>query len=235
MDMDRNNKLHVAIVLDGNRRYAKKQSLKAWQGHKFGADKVKDLLKWCQELGIKELTLYTFSIDNFDRSEQEKKVLFALFKENIGKLKDDERMDKNGIKVRFIGRLQMFPQDIQKEMYEVMEKTKENNNFKLNFAMAYGGRAEIVDATKKIIKKIKNKEISEDEIDEKLINENLYLSSSIDILIRPGGEKRISDFLLWQIAYSELFFIDKLWPEFEKDDLISIIEEFKQRERRFGK
>ena len=233
--MDKDGNLRIAIILDGNRRYAKKQSLKPWRGHKFGVDKVKDLLNWCQELGIKELTLYTFSIDNFNRSEQEKKVLFVLFKKNIRKLKDDEKLDKNGIKVRFIGRLHMFPKDIQKEMYEVMEKTKENNNFKLNFAMAYGGRAEIVDATKKIIQKLRNKEINEEDIDEKLINENLYLSSSPDILIRPGGEKRISDFLLWQIAYSELFFIDKLWPEFSKEDLINIIEEFKSRERRFGR
>jgi len=233
--MDKDNKLRIAIILDGNRRYAKKQGLKQWQGHKFGADKVKDLLKWCQELGIKELTLYTFSIDNFNRSEQEKKVLFALFKENIRKLKDDERLDKNSIRVRFIGRLQMFPEDIQKEMHEVMEKTKENNNFRLNFAMAYGGRAELVDSTKKIIKKIKNKEINEEDIDENLINKNLYLSSSPDILIRPGGEKRISDFLLFQMAYTELIFLEKLWPEFTKQDLIECIEEYKRRERRFGK
>lgn len=233
--MSKDNNLSIAIILDGNRRYAKKQGLKSWQGHKFGAEKVKDILKWCQELGIKELTLYTFSTDNFNRPEQEKKVLFSLFKENIKNLKNDERLDKDGIQVRFIGRLQLFPKDIQKEMHEVMEKTKDYNNFKLNFAMAYGGRAEIVDATKKIIKKIKNNEINENDIDENLLNENLYLNNSIDILIRPGGEKRISDFLLWQMAYSELFFIDKLWPEFSKEDLINIIDEFKSRERRFGR
>ena len=233
--MDKDNNLSIAIILDGNRRYAKKQGLKPWQGHKFGTEKVKEILKWYQELGIKELTLYTFSTGNFNRPEQEKKVLFSLFKENIRNLKNDERLDKDGIQVRFIGRLQLFPKDIQKEMQEVMEKTKDYNNFRLNFAMAYGGRAEIVDATKKIIEKIKNNEINENDIDENLLNENLYLSSSIDILIRPGGEKRISDFLLWQIAYSELFFIDKLWPEFTKDDLVNIIEEFKNRERRFGK
>tara|TARA_B100000315_G_scaffold149956_1_gene138649 strand:+ start:1292 stop:1987 length:696 start_codon:yes stop_codon:yes gene_type:complete len=227
--------LSIAIILDGNRRYAKKQGLKPWQGHKFGVDKVKDFLKWCQELGVKELTLYTFSIDNFNRTEQEKKALFLLFEENIKKLKEDERLDKNSIRVRFIGRLQLFPDNIQKEMNEVMEKTKNNDNFKLNFAMAYGGKAEIVDATKKIIQKIKNKEISEEDIDEKLINENLYLTSSPDILIRPGGGKRISDFLIWQSNYAELFFLDKLWPEFTKEDLTAIIEEFKQRERRFGK
>ena len=236
MNMDQNNNpKHIAIILDGNRRFAKKQGLKPWLGHKFGADKIKEISKWCQELGIKELTLYAFSIDNFNRSEQEKKVLFSLFEESIKKLKNDEGLDNNGIKVRFIGRLHMFPENIQKEMYEVMERTKNNNNSKLNFAMAYSSKAEITDALKKIIQKLKNKEIKEEYIDEELIKENLYLSSSPDILIRPGGEKRISDFLLWQISYSELFFIDKLWPEFTKQDLIHIIKEFNQRERRFGR
>ena len=236
MNMDQNNNpKHIAVILDGNRRFAKKQGLKPWLGHKFGADKIKEISKWCQELGIKELTLYAFSIDNFNRSEQEKKVLFSLFEESIKKLKNDEGLDNNGIKVRFIGRLHMFPENIQKEMYEVMERTKNNNNSKLNFAMAYSSKAEITDALKKIIQKLKNKEIKEEYIDEELIKENLYLSSSPDILIRPGGEKRISDFLLWQISYSELFFIDKLWPEFTKQDLIHIIKEFNQRERRFGR
>jgi len=129
----------------------------------------------------------------------------------------------------------MFPKDLQKEMYEVMEKTKENKNFKLNFAMAYSSKAEITDALKKIIEKIKNNEIKSNEVDERLINDNLYLKNSPDIFIRPGGEKRVSDFLLWQSAYAELFFMDKLWPEFTKEDLRSIIEEFKKRERRFGR
>jgi|TARA_B100001971_G_C18259112_1_gene584984 tritrans,polycis-undecaprenyl-diphosphate synthase [geranylgeranyl-diphosphate specific] len=234
MKQDKNPE-SIAIILDGNRRYARKRSLKPWQGHKFGAEKVKDILKWCQELGIKELTLYTFSMDNFKRAEKEKKALFVLFKQNIKKLKNDERLDKNGIRVRFIGRLQLFPKDIQEEMQEVMEKTMKNSNFKLNFAMAYSSKAEITDALKKIIQKIKNKQIDEKNINEELLNENLYLSSSPDILIRPGGEKRTSDFLLWQTAYSELFFVDKLWPEFTKQDLVKIIEDFKRRERRFGK
>ncbi len=233
--MENKEPKHMAIILDGNRRYAEKQGLSPWEGHKFGAEKVKKILEWCRNLGIKELTLYSFSIDNFNRSEKEKKALFGLFKKNIKELKNNEKLKEKGIKILFIGRLEMFPKDIQKGMEEVMEKTKNNEKFRLNFAMAYSSRAEIADALKKIIKKIKNKEINEDNINESLINENLYLSSSPDILIRPGGEKRISDFLLWQSSYSELFFLDKLWPEFEKDDLISIIEEFKQRERRFGR
>src|SRR3989338_4587090 len=234
--MSQNNApLHIAIILDGNRRYAKKLGLSPWEGHKFGAEKIKDILKWCRELGVEELTLYTFSVDNFKRPEAEKKAIFELFMKNISGMKNSKELKKNDVRVRFIGRLEMFPESIQREMHEVMEQTKNNSRFKINFAMAYSGRAEITDAFKKIIQKIKNKEINEKDIAESLISENLYLSSAPDILIRQGGEKRISDFLLWQNSYTELFFIDKLWPEFEKEDLIKIIEEFKSRERRFGK
>jgi len=232
--MDHNNNLSVGIILDGNRRFARKRGLNAWLGHKYGVENVKNILEWCQELGIKELTLYSFSIDNFKRSEKEIKFLFNLFKHYIKQLKNDKRLSKKGIRINYIGRLNMFPKSIQKEMHEVMEKTKKNNKFIVNFAMAYSGRAEIVDATKKIIKKVKNNEIKFEDIDEKLFNENLYLSRNLDILIRTGGEKRLSDFLIWQSNYSELFFTKKLWPEFSKEDLIGIINEFKSRERRFG-
>ncbi|MCH8004442.1 MAG: di-trans,poly-cis-decaprenylcistransferase [Nanoarchaeota archaeon] len=233
--MNDNNNLSIGIILDGNRRFAKKKGLKPWMGHKFGVENVKNILEWCQDLGVKELTLYSFSIDNFKRSEKEIKFLFVLFKQYIKQLKNDKRLSEKGIRINYLGRLNMFPKDIQKEMHEVMEKTKKNNKFRVNFAMAYSGRAEITDALKKIIQKIKNKKIIENDVDEKLINDNLYLSSSPDILIRPGGEKRISDFLIWQNSYTELFFTDKLWPEFTKEDLIKIINEFKQRERRYGK
>jgi len=225
----------IAIICDGNRRFAKKKGLKPWQGHKFGVKKVEDILKWCNELGVKELTLYSFSVDNFKRPLREKKILFRLFKSNIKKLENDKRLSKNNVKVSFIGRINMFPKDIQKNMRSLMDKTKKNGKFKLNFAMAYSGKAEITDSLKKIVNKIKKNKLKTKDIDEKLINENLYLSTSPDILIRPGGEKRISDFLIWQAAYSELFFLDKLWPEFTKKDLVDVIREYKQRERRFGK
>ena len=233
--MDQNNNLSVAIILDGNRRYGRKKGLKPWMGHKFGVKNVKNILEWCQDLDIKELTLYSFSIDNFKRSEKEIKFLFGLFKQYIKQLKNDKRLSENGIRINYVGRLNMFPKEIQNEMYEVMEKTKKNNKFRVNFAMAYSGRAEITDAVKKIIQEIINKEIIENDVDEKLINDYLYLSSSPDILIRPGGEKRISDFLLFQMAYTELIFLEKLWPEFTKKDLIWCIEEYKKRERRFGR
>lgn len=233
--MQNKNPAHIAIILDGNRRYAGKKGLSPWEGHKYGAEKIKELLEWCREFGIKELTLYTFSMDNFNRPEKEKKALFTLFQQNIKKLKNNKKLDKHGINIGFIGRLHMFPKAMQEEMNSVMEKTKKNDKFRLNFAMAYGGRAEITDALKSIIKKIRNKEIDEKDVDENSINESLYISSTPDILIRPGGEKRVSDFLLWQSAYTELMFLDKLWPEFTKNDFIECIEEFKKRERRFGR
>ena len=226
---------HVAIVLDGNRRYAKKIGMQPWQGHSFGAKKVEDLLEWCRDLGIKDLTLYSFSVDNFKRPEREKKAIFGLFKKNFEKLEKDDRLMKNGIKVMFIGRLQMFPNGIQEGMQRLMEKTKGNGKFKVNFAMAYSGKMEITDSIKRIIQKISNKKININDVNEDLIKNNLYLNSEPDIFIRPGGEKRLSDFLIWQSAYSELFFVDKLWPEFTKEDLVKTIGEFKQRERRFGK
>jgi len=182
----------------------------------------------CVELGIKEVTLYCFSTENFKRSKKEVDYLFNLFRKRIGDFKKDKTIHDNKVKISFIGRISMFPEDMQKSMNEVMEMTKDYGNYKLNLALAYGARSEIVDAFKKIISKgIKD-------IDESIIKENLYLPDDVDILIRPGGEKRISNFLLFQMAYAELFFIDKLWPEFTKQDLVAIIEDFKTRERRFG-
>ncbi|MBW2976040.1 di-trans,poly-cis-decaprenylcistransferase [Candidatus Woesearchaeota archaeon] len=230
------NPEHIAVILDGNRRYARKKGLNPWDGHRLGADKVKDILQWCRDLGIKELTLYTFSVDNFNRPEQEKNAIFAVFKKGIeGLNKNYKKLNEYGVQVNFIGRLNMFPEDIQKEMHEVMEKTKNNTKSRLNIAIAYSSKAEITDSLKKIIKKLKNNEIKEEDINEKMVNDNLYLSSAPDILIRPGGEKRLSDFLLWQSAYTELFFVDKLWPEFTQEDLVNVIEQFKKRERRFGR
>lgn len=228
-----NNPKHIAIILDGNRRYGEKLGNRL-KGHIHGLKKIEELLKWCRDLGIKELTLYTFSTENFNRSEKEVSYIMNLFRKYIKRLKNDKSLQKNKLKVNFIGRLGMFPQDIQKEMKEVMEKTEGNDGFKVNFAMAYGGRSEIIDAIKKIIKKVKNNEINIDDVDENTLSENLYLKNEPDIVIRPGGEKRISNFLIWQSYYSEWFFLDKLWPEFTKEDLVKIIDEFKGRERRFG-
>jgi tritrans,polycis-undecaprenyl-diphosphate synthase [geranylgeranyl-diphosphate specific] len=227
--MTQNNPKHIAIILDGNRRYAKKLGIPKFKGHEKGFNKIKEVLKWCIELNVKEVTLYCFSTENFERNKNEVDYLFNLFRKKISDFKNDKDIHDNKVKVSFIGRLSMFSEDMQKSMKEVMEATKDYGNYKLNLALAYGSRSEIVDAVKKIISK-NIKDISED-----TIAENLYLPDDVDIMIRPGGEKRISNFLLWQSSYAELYFLDILWPEFTKEDLIKIIEDFKQRERRFGK
>jgi tritrans,polycis-undecaprenyl-diphosphate synthase [geranylgeranyl-diphosphate specific] len=226
--------MHIGIILDGNRRYAKKKNMNSWQGHKFGAEKVKELINWCKELNVRELTLYSFSVENFNRPKKEVQILMKLFEEYLKRLKE-EMLKKNQIRIRFIGRIDMFSDNLRLEMEKLMEKTKDHRKYTINFAMAYGGRQEIVDAVKKISKKVSRKELSIDEIDEKTVTENVYLADEPDLIIRPGGEKRVSNFLIWQSYYSEWYFTDKLWPEFGKQDLIEAINEFRQRERRFGR
>ena len=225
----------IAIILDGNRRFAKKLSLQPWKGHDFGLRKLDELFKWCQELGVKELTLYSFSAENFRRTKKEIDYLFDLFRKEFNKIKQKKGVFKDNIRFNVIGRLDMFPKDIRKAMLDIMEKTKKHKNFIVNFAMAYGSRQEITDAVRKIAEKVQKGKINVDDINENLITNSLYLKSEPDLVIRPGGEIRISNFLLWQSSYSELFFMEKLWPEFTKEDLVSCIEEFNKRERRFGK
>lgn len=227
---------HIAIILDGNRRYAEKLGLPKLKGHEHGAKNVGNLFKWCKELEIKEVTLYTFSTENFKRGKEEVDYLMHLFRQyfnNFIKKYSEKNKDYN-VKVNIIGKIELFPKDVQKAFKEVMEKTKNNDALTANFCLGYGSKTEIVDALKAIIKDIKNQKIDENSINEDTITQNLYLPSEPDILIRPGGEKRLSNFLLWQCSYAELFFLDKLWPEFTKEDLMNIIKEFNQRERRFG-
>lgn len=219
---------HIAVVLDGNRRYAKKAGIPKFKGHEKGFNKIKELLEWCTELGIKEATLYCFSTENFKRNKEEVDYLFNLFRKNIGSFKKDKTVHDKKVKISVIGRISMFPEDMQKEMREIMEMTKDYDNYRLNLALAYGGRGEIVDAIKRIV------DSGAKDINEEVIKENLYLKDDVDLLIRPGGEHRLSNFLLWQNSYAEIYFMDKLWPEFSKEDLIKAVEWFKEKERRFG-
>ena len=218
---------HIAIILDGNRRYAKRLGIPKFKGHEKGFGKIKELLGWCIELEVKELTLYCFSTENFKRDKKEVDYLFDLFRKKIDGFRDDKLINDKKVRISVIGRIFMFPKDMQEKMKETMEKTKDYGNFKLNLALAYGGRGEIVDAVKRLVSS--GKDVSEEGI-----SENLYLPDDVDLLIRPGGEQRLSNFLLWQASYAELYFCDKLWPEFSKEDLISAVEWFKGRERRFG-
>ena len=224
---------HIGIILDGNRRFAKRLMLKPYKGHEYGAEKIEKLLEWCKELGIKEITLYCFSIENFNRPKNEFEYLMNLFKEEFTKLKDDPRI--KDIKVNFIGRLNMFPKNVRDSMNVLIENTKSNKPYTINFAMAYGGRAEAIDATRKIAEQVKNGKLDVDKINEEVFEKNLYTASEPDLIIRTSGEKRTSGFLIYQGAYAELIFVDKMWPEFEKEDLINAIKEYSNRERRFGK
>ena len=222
---------HIAVILDGNRRYAEKRFHNRLLGHYYGARKLAEFVKWCRELGVKEITLYCFSLENFSRDEQEVSYLFNLFREQIQKYAYDKRISSSKVKVRFIGRLSLFPKDIQKDMNALMRKTKNNDEFIINFAVAYGGRAEIVDAVQKVVRK----KIRSEKITEEVIRKELYLSHYPDLLIRTG-EVRLSNFLLWQCAYAELIFLPHvLWPEFSKADFHFCLEEFTRRNRKFGR
>ncbi len=224
---------HLGIILDGNRRFAKRLMLKPQMGHEWGYEKIKRVMEWCQEYNIQELTLYTFSIENFNRPKEEFDYIMKLFERAFTELKNEKERIKN-IQINFIGRLKMFPEKVQKAMKELMEETKGNSPFRLNFAMAYGGRAEIIDAVKKIAEQVKEKKLNVEEINENVFAQNLYLDSDPDLIIRTS-EKRLSGFLTWQSVYSEIIFVDKLWPEFEKEDFLACLSEYQERERRFGK
>ncbi len=230
---------HVAIIMDGNGRWAKKRLLNRVQGHGKGADTVRTIVRTCHEIKLPILTLYAFSTENWCRPKKEVDALMMLFstflKSEQGKLKN------NNIRLNALGQIDRLPQKVQKALHDTMDATKENNGMLLNIAVSYGGRSEIVRAVKNIALKVKkgliDPESSPESITEQLITEHLYTSGmdDPDLLIRTSGEKRISNFLLWQIAYSEIFVTDTLWPDFNKDELLSILKNYQNRERRFGK
>jgi tritrans,polycis-undecaprenyl-diphosphate synthase [geranylgeranyl-diphosphate specific] len=226
---------HVAIVLDGNRRFSRKLMMKPWMGHEWGAKKTEQLLDWCKDLKIKELTLYAFSAENFNRPKKEFDFLMELFIKEFTKLLKDSRVKKYSIKINFIGRIYLFPKDIQRLMKELMDYTKNNKGYTLNLAMAYGGRQEVIDAVRKMAIQIKKGKLNLDNINEETFSKNLYMVDEPDLIIRTGGEKRTSNFLIWQANYSEWIFLEKFWPEFEKEDLELCLEEYSRRKRRFGR
>ncbi|MEK6964357.1 MAG: polyprenyl diphosphate synthase [Nanoarchaeota archaeon] len=229
---------HIGLIMDGNRRFAKRLMLKPWKGHEWGKEKVMKVCSWAKELGVEELTFYAFSIQNLNRPKKEFDYLMKVckegFKELLEKIDKKDRLAKD-MQIQFIGRIHLFPKDIQSLMKEIMKKTRDNKKYKINFAMAYGGREEVMDAILKIAKEVAKGNLKASEINEELFAKNLYTPDEPDLIIRTGGEKRISNFLIWQGNYAELIFMDKMWPEFEKEDLIACIEEYGERERRFGR
>ncbi len=228
---------HLGVIMDGNRRFAKRLLKEPWRGHEWGADKLKELLGWCNDVGISEVTVYAFSIQNFNRPKKEFDYLMKLASSTIDKMINDkeQEINKHKIRVRIIGRINLLPKELQNKIIKLQDKTKNNDGYALNIAFAYGGREEIVDAVKKIALKVQNKELDPDSITDEVIKDELYLKSEPDLIIRTGGEMRLSNFLTYQSVYSELVFVDSLWPEFSKDEFIRCIDEFSSRKRRFGR
>ena len=221
---------HIAVIIDGNRRFAKKKGKLPWQGHSVGADKVEKFLEWCKEKDIHELTLYVLSTENLKRDPKEVKELFKLTKKWLKKMKKDKRVKEDKIKISFIGDLSLVPKDVRQAAEEIEQETKDHDNYKLNLCFAYGGRYELVQAFNKL-----KDEKGKNEITEKDITNALWLSSEPDLIIRTSGHIRTSNFLPWQSVYSEWHFADVLWPEFTKQDLEKAIEKFNQTQRNFGK
>ena len=228
---------HIGVILDGNRRYALKKGLDAKEGHYFGAEKVEELLIWCLRFGIKIITLYVFSTENFNRTSAEVEKIMGLLVTKLQKINKDPLIVNNKVRVKIIGRRDDLSDNIITLINEIEEKTKDYDGHILNIALSYGGRAEIVDAVRKIATKVQEKEINITDIDEETINDHLYTEGipDPDLIIRTSGEERLSGFLLWQSAYSELYFTDIYWPAFRKIDFWRAIRIYQQRERRYGK
>jgi tritrans,polycis-undecaprenyl-diphosphate synthase [geranylgeranyl-diphosphate specific] len=229
---------HIAIILDGNRRWATENELNPWLGHEKGAETVELLLDWCLKLNVKYITLYAFSTENFRRPPEEIDEIMKISEEKFLKLLTDERIHKNKVHVKVLGRTNLLPESLQQLISEVEKTTSEYDNQFLNFAFAYGGRAEIVDATKIIAEQVKVGKLELDDINENTFEKYLYTSHMTkqepDLIIRTSGEERLSGFLLWQSAYSELIFLDVYWPDFRFIDLLRVIRTFQQRKRRYG-
>ena len=228
---------HVAIIMDGNRRYTRVQgNMEVTRGHELGVDTLEKVLDWSIDLGIEIVTAYAFSTENFNRSEKEVKGLMNLFVKNFKRIVNHEKIHRNKVRVKVVGRLDLLPDDVREAIQEAEDATKDYHDRLFNLAIGYDGRLEIVDAVKKIYQKIEAGELSIDDVDEKLINDNLYTEGLADpnLIIRTSGEERLSGFLLWQSSYSELYFCDSLWPELRKIDYLRAIRDYQARDRRFG-
>ncbi|MFT4343393.1 MAG: polyprenyl diphosphate synthase [Candidatus Woesearchaeota archaeon] len=224
--------LHIAVIMDGNRRFSKKLLTEPWKGHEYGAKKFRQIIEWCKEIHATTLTVYAFSWENFNRPQKEFDYLMELFDKEITELltKANDIL-KEDIKIRFVGRINRFPESLYEKMCKLQEITSSAKKYTVNICMAYSGRNEIIDT---IVELHKEKKLSSDFTADDLLK-SLSINSEPDIIIRTGGERRLSNFLPFQSVYSELFFTETLWPDFSKEEFMNIVEEFKSRQRRFGK
>jgi undecaprenyl diphosphate synthase len=226
---------HVAVIMDGNGRWAKGKGMNRVFGHKNALTAVRETIESAAEIGTKAITLYAFSTENWKRPQLEVNALMSLLISSLNK--ELKTFQENEVKVNAIGNIKSLPEKAQKTLQEVRDKTQNNKRIVLTLALSYGAREEIVNTIKNISKKVVNNELSIEEIDEKIINNHLYTFNlpDVDLMIRTSGEQRISNFLLWQMAYAELYFTDILWPDFRKEHFYDAIIEYQNRERRFGK
>jgi tritrans,polycis-undecaprenyl-diphosphate synthase [geranylgeranyl-diphosphate specific] len=226
---------HVGIIMDGNRRFGKEIGIFTWNAHDKGAHKLEEILDWCDEIGIAEITVYAFSTENFNRPQKEVDNLMELFEKEFLKISKDERVHQNQIRVRALGKLELLPEHVRKAIEAAEKATCDYSNRCLNVCIAYGGRSEIIEAFKKAAQKMKEGKLSPENITEETIKNHLYRAGpDPDLIIRTGGETRLSNFLLFQAAYAELFFCDIYFPAFRRVDFLRIIREFQKRKRRFG-
>jgi tritrans,polycis-undecaprenyl-diphosphate synthase [geranylgeranyl-diphosphate specific] len=228
---------HIAVIMDGNRRFAAEMGLETADGHVKGRDKLEEVIDWCHEVSVKVLTVYAFSTENINRNKDEVDTLMKLFSQNFYDIGDDERIHKYKIRVQILGQKELLPKYLQKAINYAEDKTKQYSEYYLNIAVAYGSRQEMLDAIKSIAKDVKDNKLKIDDIDEKVFASKLYTGDmpDPDLILRTSGEVRLSNFLLWQVAYSELYFTDVYWPGFRKIDFLRAIRSYQLRQRRFGK
>ena len=226
---------HVAVIMDGNGRWAKSRDQERTFGHKNAIKAVREVINACNEVNIPHLTLYTFSTENWNRPTEEVNTLMDLLSSTL--LQEAEEIFSKGLRIHAIGDLERLPDTVREQLLNIIELTKNNNKGNLILALSYGSQREILNAVKEISKKVKDGEVDINDIDEKLFENHLYTKDfpPVDLLIRTSGEVRISNFLLWQIAYAELQFLDTLWPDFTKEDFFQCIVNYQSKERRFGK
>lgn len=223
--------------MDGNRRFAKEFGLQTTDGHIKGKDKLEEMMEWCLELGIKILTVYAFSTENLERDPEEVRSLMKLFEDNFYKLGDDERIHKHKIKITVLGQMELLPDNVKNAIKYATDKTAGYDQYFYNIAIAYGSRQEIIQAIRRVAEKVKSGDLDISEIDEKVFSNFLYTADfpDPDLVLRTSGEERVSNFLLWQLAYAELYFTDVYWPGFRKIDFLRAIRSYQLRRRRFGK
>lgn len=228
---------HLAIIMDGNRRFAGDHGLLVQEGHERGRDRVEDLLNWCLEAGIRTLTVFALSTENFQRSEGELRALMDLFRRSFDDIATDERVHRHHIRVRALGSIELLPLEVQAAIRRAEEATKEYRDYSYNVAIAYGGRQEIVEAIRKLAHEVRAGRIEPDAIDAEMVSQRLYTADmpDPDLVFRTSGEERISNFLLWQAAYAELYFADVMWPGLTKVDFLKAIYAFQTRQRRLGR